>query len=116
MALMLEVQLTEADKRCSSLCSRLHRGEHREGSQTARRGAAYTGGDRPRRTVLSTGNSTETQVQTFFYCEGAQTQAQIAQRGCGVSILGDTGNPTGHGPGQPAPVDPALSGAVGDWT
>lgn len=66
MALMLEVQLTEADKRCSSLCSRLHRGEHREGSQTARRGAAYTGGDRPRRTVLSTGNSTETQVQTFF--------------------------------------------------
>lgn len=29
---------------------------------------------------------------TYFYCEGAQTVKQVAQRDCGVSILGDTQN------------------------
>ena len=27
--------------------------------------------------------------ENLFYCEGRQTLAQVAQRGCGVSILGD---------------------------
>lgn len=35
-----------------------------------------------------------------FYCEGGQTQNQVAQRGCGVSISEDTQNPTGHSEGQ----------------
>ncbi|KAK4829362.1 hypothetical protein QYF61_003289, partial [Mycteria americana] len=38
----------------------------------------------------------------LFYCKGGQTLAQAAQRGCRVSILGDTENLTGHNPGQPA--------------
>ena len=37
-----------------------------------------------------------------FYGEGGQTLAQAAQRGCGVFILGDTQNLTGHGLEQPA--------------
>lgn len=37
----------------------------------------------------------------FFYCESGQTLAQVAHRGCGVSILGDTQNPNGEGPEQP---------------
>jgi len=48
----------------------------------------------------------------FFFCsKGGQTE--VAQRGCGVSILGDTQNLTGHGPNQPAVGDPALSREVG---
>ena len=39
--------------------------------------------------------------------------AQIAQRGCGVSILGGIQKSTGHRPGQPAVVDPALSKKIG---
>lgn len=30
-----------------------------------------------------------------FYCAGNQTLNHIAQRGCGMSIFGDTQNPTG---------------------
>ncbi|KAK4817982.1 hypothetical protein QYF61_003635, partial [Mycteria americana] len=37
-----------------------------------------------------------------LHCEGDQALAQVAQRGCGVSIPGDTQNPSGHGLGQPA--------------
>lgn len=42
----------------------------------------------------------------LFYCEGGQTLAQVARRGSGVSVLGDTENPPGNGPGQPAPTEP----------
>ncbi|KAK4822670.1 hypothetical protein QYF61_019037 [Mycteria americana] len=45
----------------------------------------------------------------FFYCEDDQTLEQIVHRGCGVSVLEDIQNLTVHGPGQPAPADPALS-------
>lgn len=38
---------------------------------------------------------------------------QAAQIGCGVSVLGDTKNPHGYGPGQPAPADPALRRGMG---
>jgi len=34
-----------------------------------------------------------------FYCKGDQT-LWVAQRGCGVSILADTQNAAGQGPGQ----------------
>lgn len=42
-----------------------------------------------------------------FYCEGPQTQEQVVQRGCRVSICGETQNSTMHGPRQPALSDPA---------
>lgn len=38
----------------------------------------------------------------LFYCVGDQTQAQVAQSGCGASIPGDTKNQTGHSPVKPA--------------
>ena len=43
--------------------------------------------------------------------EGDQALAQVAQRGCGVSVLGDTQKPSGCGPGQPALGDTAGAGA-----
>lgn len=36
----------------------------------------------------------------LFYHEGGQTLAQVAQRGCGITILGDIQNSTGQGPEQ----------------
>lgn len=43
----------------------------------------------------------------FFYCEGDQTLwlNLILQRDCAVSITGDTQDPTGHSPRQPALAD-----------
>lgn len=38
---------------------------------------------------------------------------QVTQRGCWVSMAGDSQNLTGHGPEQPAVVDPSLNGSVG---
>ena len=42
-----------------------------------------------------------------------QTLEEVAQRGCGVSILGDTQKPTGDGPKQLGLGDPTLSKGVG---
>lgn len=46
----------------------------------------------------------------IVYCLGHQISAQLAQRGWGVSILGDTQNPGGHGRGQHLlePTPPAV--------
>lgn len=44
--------------------------------------------------------------KNLSYCEGGQTLDQVAQRWCGVSILGDIQNLDEHGPRQPAIVDP----------
>lgn len=44
-----------------------------------------------------------TSRNTLFHCDGEQTPAQIAQRGCRVSFLGNMQKPSGHGPGQPVP-------------
>lgn len=44
-----------------------------------------------------------------LYCVGGSTQAQGAQRGYGVPILGDTQTPTGHSPEQPAVDIPARA-------
>lgn len=38
---------------------------------------------------------------------------QIVQRCCGVSILGDTQNLSGHSPEKPSPVGPLLNKGVG---
>lgn len=44
----------------------------------------------------------------FFHSKGGQSLDHIAQRSCGVSVLGDALTPVRHGPEQPAPGDPAL--------
>ncbi|KAK4832687.1 hypothetical protein QYF61_025148 [Mycteria americana] len=49
----------------------------------------------------------------FFTVRVVQTLAQVAQRGCGVSIPGDIQNLTEHGPGQAALADPALNSPKG---
>lgn len=36
----------------------------------------------------------------YSICDGAL--AQVDQRGCGISLLGDLQKLLGHGPGQPA--------------
>lgn len=46
-------------------------------------------------------------VRRNVQCEGCQTLEEAAQRCCGVSILGDDQNPTGHSPGR-ALADPML--------
>lgn len=43
----------------------------------------------------------------FFYCEGYQALAEIAQRGSGVSLHRDTQKPSGHDIGQQALYVPA---------
>lgn len=50
--------------------------------------------------------------QKGFKCEGDQTPEQVAQRCCGVSILEDTQDVTGHSPREPALADSALSKEV----
>ncbi|KAK4820496.1 hypothetical protein QYF61_027957 [Mycteria americana] len=50
-----------------------------------------------------------TEPGSFQWCPGGQALEQVSQRGCEVSILGDTHCLTGHGPGQPAAADAALS-------
>lgn len=49
-----------------------------------------------------------------FYCEGDGAVAQVAQRDCGVFILGDIRNPSGCGPGKLAAGGPAYY--TGQWT
>jgi len=44
--------------------------------------------------------------KTCLYCEGGQTVEEVAQKGCGISVFGDTQHPAGHGPGQSALCDP----------
>ena len=74
--------------------------------------------------LFSVGSSDRTQIEipeiplkheNSFCCDGDCIPEQVAPRGCGVSVLGDIKNPTGHGPGQPALVDPTLSRGL-DWT
>ena len=48
-------------------------------------------------------------VYVFFKCECGQTVEQVVQRGCGVSICGDTQKPSRHGPGQLAVADLACA-------
>ena len=43
----------------------------------------------------------------FFYYEGDRALAQVAQRSCRVSFLGDIQKLSGHGSGQPALGDSA---------
>jgi len=45
--------------------------------------------------------------QTRLSCEGDQAHVDIAQRDCGVSLLGDLQKPSGPGPGQLALGGPA---------
>lgn len=43
-----------------------------------------------------------TSKQGYFYSDGSKT---LAQRGCEVSLCGDTLNPAGEGPGQAAQAE-----------
>lgn len=45
--------------------------------------------------------------------KGDWTLEQVAQGGCGVSVLGGTQNPAGCGPEQPALAAPALCRGLG---
>jgi len=71
--------------------------------------------------VLSYRTQTETQEipsehqEMLFYCEGDQALKQLAQGGCGVSLLGGIQKMT-HGPGQPAIGGPAWAGGFGTTT
>lgn len=53
--------------------------------------------------------------KNVIHCEGDQTLAQVAQRGCGVSVLGDTQMLTEHGPEHPAVLGPACSEVGADF-
>lgn len=48
----------------------------------------------------------------LFYREGDQILEQGLQKGSKVSILGDTWNPKGHGPGYLTPADSAWGKGV----
>lgn len=50
------------------------------------------------------GNPPETYEKTILRGD-SQTLAQITQRGCGVFILGDIQNLSGHRPEQPSVAD-----------
>lgn len=51
--------------------------------------------------------------KAFLCSEGVQTPEQVAQRGCGVPILGDLQNPAGCDHAQPTPAAPD---GTGTWT
>lgn len=48
--------------------------------------------------------------ENLSYCEGGQTQEQVARRGSGVSDLGGTQYPSRHSPGQLSVGDSAWAG------
>lgn len=51
--------------------------------------------------------------KTLFYCDGNQALAQLAQKSCGVFLIGDLQRSSGHGPGQPAL---SVTFWAGGWT
>lgn len=51
--------------------------------------------------------------ETFYHCKGDQALAQVSQRGCGVSLVGDAKKLSGHVPRQPVLGGPCLSSGVG---
>jgi len=52
-------------------------------------------------------------IRKHFHCEGDRMLAQVAYRGCRLSILEDIQKPSGHGPSQPAAGVPARVGQLG---
>jgi len=50
--------------------------------------------------------------EELLHSEGDGALEQAAQGGCGVSFSGDTQNPPGRGPVQPAVGDPASPGGL----
>ncbi|KAK4806629.1 hypothetical protein QYF61_022935 [Mycteria americana] len=51
--------------------------------------------------------------ETLAECEGGHALDAVAQRGCALSIRGDTQNPTGNDHQHPAAADPSLSRLFG---
>ncbi|KAK4806640.1 hypothetical protein QYF61_022946 [Mycteria americana] len=51
--------------------------------------------------------------KTLAECEGGHALDTVAQRGCALSIRGDTQNPTGNDHQHPAAADPSLSRLFG---
>ena len=54
--------------------------------------------------------------ETLCHYEGDQAVPQIAQGGCGVSIVGDTQNSSGHGLGHPALGGSIWAGGLDQMT
>lgn len=77
--------------------------EGREGGKTMQPGSFQW---RPVTGPESQKGHTE-QQKTLLYCESDQAPAQVAQGGCGASILPDTQKLPGCSSGQPALGDPA---------
>lgn len=61
-------------------------------------------------TCWNTGSSEHR--ETCFHWEGDQALAQVDQRGCGVSVLGDTQKPSGHDSGHLASDGPSWAGGI----
>ena len=65
-------------------------------------------------TNWNTGGASQTSGNTFCYCKGGWALARVVQRGCGISLIGDTQEPSGEGsgesPGQAALASPAWAG------
>lgn len=88
-----------------------HQGTQVPGGQIQRRqnqtpfsGAPYQ--DEKKWAQIETGSEHH---ETLFYCECDGTPEQIAQRHCGVSILGDNHKLSGHGPEETALGDPTWA-------
>ena len=54
----------------------------------------------------------EEHEEELLHSEGGGALEQAAQGGCGVSFSGDTQDPPGRGPVQPAVGDPASAGGL----
>jgi len=50
--------------------------------------------------------------KNFFPLRVMKPREQVSQGGCGVSFSGDTEDPPGQGPVQPAVGDPASAGGL----
>ena len=71
--------------------------------------------DKKKRAQTETQEVPSEHKEILFYCNDDWALEQVAQRG-GVSFLGDTQKPAGHGPDQPGLGGPAWAGGLDSMT